>query len=183
MSEVVRLTLVSHGMTDAMAAGRFPTDEPLNDLGLRQVAGCTGLGAFDEAVCGPEQRAVQTAALLGVQAVIESGIADLDHGRWRGSGLDRVRPAEMTTWLTDPTASPHGGESILTLCRRVADWMDSVALRRGRLLAVTHPAVIRAAIVNVLNAPPKSFWRIDIEPVSVTTMHYRGHTWTLRSPG
>ena len=30
MSEVVRLTLVSHAMTDAMAAGRFPTDEPLN---------------------------------------------------------------------------------------------------------------------------------------------------------
>ena len=30
VSEVVRLTLVSHAMTDAMAAGRFPTDEPLN---------------------------------------------------------------------------------------------------------------------------------------------------------
>ena len=170
-------------MTDAMAAGRFPTDEPLNDLGRRQVGARTDLGVFDEVMCGPEQRAVQTAAALGVQPVIESGIADLDHGRWRGAALDRVGPAEMTTWLTDATASPHGGESILTLCKRVGDWMDAVAQRRGRLLAVTHPAVIRAAILVALNAPPKSFWRIDIEPASVTTMHYRGYAWTLRSPG
>ena len=33
MGEVVRLTLVSHAMTDAMSAGRFPTDEPLNSVG------------------------------------------------------------------------------------------------------------------------------------------------------
>ncbi|HET7075645.1 MAG TPA: histidine phosphatase family protein, partial [Mycobacterium sp.] len=37
MTEVVRLTLVSHAMTDAMAAGRFPGDEPLNGVGRRQV--------------------------------------------------------------------------------------------------------------------------------------------------
>ena len=39
MSEVVRLTLVSHAMTDAMAAGRFPTDESVNDLGRKQIDG------------------------------------------------------------------------------------------------------------------------------------------------
>jgi broad specificity phosphatase PhoE len=183
VSEVVRLTLVAHGMTDAMAAGRFPTDEPLNGLGRRQVGAGAGLGSFDHAVCGPEQRAVQTAGLLGAAASVESGIADLDHGRWRGCALDGVDAADLTVWLTDPAAAPHGGESIVDLCRRVDTWMGTTAQRRGRILAVTHPAVIRAAILNVLNAPPKSFWRIDIEPASSTTMHYRGHAWTLRSPG
>jgi broad specificity phosphatase PhoE len=181
MSEVVRLTLVSHGMTDAMAAGRFPTDEPLNALGRRQAAACTDLGPIDDAVCGPEQRAVQTAGLLGVHASTESAIADLDYGRWRGSALDGVYPADLTVWLTDPTQAPHGGESILTLCKRVGAWMDGIAEQRGRLLAITHPAVVRAAILIALNAPPKSFWRIDIEPASRTTLHYRGHAWTLRS--
>lgn len=181
MSEVVRLTLVSHAMTDAMAAGRFPTDEPLNALGRRQANTSVDLGPIDDAVCGPEQRTVQTADLLGVRASTESGIADLDCGRWRGGALGGVDPAEMTVWLTDPTQAPHGGESIVTLCRRVAGWMDTVAERRGRLVAVTHPAVIRAAVLIALNAPPKSFWRIDIEPVSRTTLHYRGHAWTLRS--
>lgn len=170
-------------MTDALAAGRFPTDEPLNDLGRRQVGAGPDLGPVDAAQCGPEQRAVQTARLLGLRAGTEAALADLDCGRWRGTDLDGVDPVELTVWLTDPTQSPHGGESIVELCRRVGAWMDAVAERRGRLVAVTHPAVIRAAILIALNAPPKSFWRIDIEPACRTAMHYRGHAWTLRSPG
>jgi hypothetical protein len=39
VTEVVRLTFVSHAMTDAMAGGRFATDEPLNATGRRQVDG------------------------------------------------------------------------------------------------------------------------------------------------
>ena len=54
MSEVVRLTLVSHAMTDAMAAGRFPTDEPLNATGHRQVDASIELGVTERAYCGPE---------------------------------------------------------------------------------------------------------------------------------
>ena len=65
MSEVVRLTLVSHAMTDAMAAGRFPTDEPLNSTGRRQVNACTELGGAEHVFCGPEMCTRQTAELLG----------------------------------------------------------------------------------------------------------------------
>ncbi len=59
--------------------------------------------------------------------------------------------------------------------------MESLTADRARLVAVAHPAVIRAAILIALDAPPKSFWRIDIAPVSRTVMHFRGHAWTLRS--
>ena len=46
---------------------------------------------------------------------------------------------------------------------------------------MTHPAVIRAAILVALDAPPKSFWRIDIAPVSHTVLHLpRAGSWTLR---
>ena len=181
MSEVVRLTLVSHAMTDAMAAGRFPTDEPLNTLGHRQVDACVELGPTDAVYCGPEKRARQTAELLGLPATIEPQLADLDHGRWRGDVLGGVLPAELAIWLTEPAQAPHGGESVVDLVGRVGSWMDSRTRRRGRLVAVTHPAVIRAAILIALGAPPKSFWRIDIAPVSRTVMHFRGHAWTLRS--
>ncbi|MGZ8802745.1 MAG: histidine phosphatase family protein, partial [Mycobacterium sp.] len=65
MSEVVRLTLVSHAMTDAMAAGRFPTDESLNSVGRRQIDAGTELGTTGQVFCGPEKRTRQTAELLG----------------------------------------------------------------------------------------------------------------------
>ena len=181
MSEVVRLILVSHAMTDATAAGRFPTDESLNATGRRQIDAGTELGSVDQAFCGPETRTRQTAELLGVQALIEPKLADLDFGRWRGDVLGRVLPAELALWLTDPMCAPHGGESVVELIDRVAGWMGSLSSQRGRILAVTHPAVVRAAILVVLDAPPKSFWRIDVAPVSRTVMHFRGHAWTLRS--
>jgi broad specificity phosphatase PhoE len=181
VSEVVRLTLVSHAMTDAMAAGRFPTDEPLNAVGHRQVDASMELGVTEQSYCGPEKRTRQTAELLGLQAVIDTRLADLDCGRWRGDVLGGVDSADLAIWLTDPTRAPHGGESVVDLIDRVNGWMEALTGRRARLVAVTHPAVIRAAVVIALDAPPKSFWRIDIAPASRTVLHFRGHAWTLRS--
>jgi broad specificity phosphatase PhoE len=183
VSEIVRLTLVSHAMTDAMAAGRFPTDEPLNAVGHRQVDATVELGLVDAALCGPEKRTRQTAELLGLRAQTDPRLADLDCGAWRGNVLGGVLPADLAVWLTEPTQAPHGGESVVDLIIRTRGWLDSLTGRRGRLVAVTHPSVIRAAIVVVLDSPPKSFWRIDIGPASRTVLHFRGQTWTLRSTG
>jgi broad specificity phosphatase PhoE len=181
VTEVVRLTLVSHAMTDAMAAGRFPADEPLNDTGRRQAAAATSLGINrgTRQLAGPEQRALQTAELVGLQAMVEPQLADLDYGRWRGEAPGSLRREELEAWLTDPAQAPHGGESIVVLIHRVARWLDSLTDNTLRTVAVTHPAVIRAAILSALGAPPKSFWRIDIAPASRTVMRFRGHTWTL----
>lgn len=187
MTEVVRLTLVSHAMTDAMAAGRFPADEPINSIGRRQVEAAAGLDIRGETrqLAGPEQRARQTALFLGLQATTEPRLADLDCGRWRGEKLESIQPKELEIWLTDPAQAPHGGESIVDLIDRVAGWLASlteIALTDNtlRTVAVTHPAVIRAAILLALDVPPKSFWRIDIAAVSRTLLHFRNGRWTLR---
>jgi broad specificity phosphatase PhoE len=183
VTAVVRLTLVSHAMTDAMAAARFPTDEPLNETGRRQAEAVAGLdvtGFGTRHVAGPEQRARQTAQLLGLRAATEPRLADIDCGQWRGQALGSVVPAELELWLSEPDQAPHGGESIVDLTERVAGWLDSLVEGRSRTVAVTHPAVIRAAILLALDIPPKSFWRIDIAPVSLTTLHHRNHCWTLR---
>lgn len=181
MTAVVRLTLVSHAMTDAVAAGRFPTDEPVNALGRRQVEPLLDVETSRiTAVCGPEQRCLQTAELLGLQAEVEPRVSDLDCGRWRGNALGGVLPAELAVWLTDPTQAPHGGESVVDVINRVAGWLDSLTGTRSHTVAVTHPAVVRAAIVVALDAPPRSFWRVDVAPASRTRLHFRGHAWTVR---
>ncbi|VBA30379.1 Phosphoserine phosphatase 1 [Mycobacterium persicum] len=179
MSQVIRLTLVSHAMTDAMAVGRKPADEPLNDTGRRQAetAGRPDIRCGVTQLVAPERRTRQTAHLLGLRAATEPQLADLDCGCWRGTGLEYVDNHQLQAWLTEPAEAPHGGESIVDLIDRVAGWLASLA---GNTVAVTHPAVIRAAILVALDSPPKSFWRIDIAPVSRTVMHYRGHRWTLR---
>ncbi len=92
------------------------------------------------------------------------GLADLDCGGWCGQTLRAVGPAELETWLTNPARAPHGGESIVDLIQRVAGWLESLTDSTSPTVAVTHPAVIRAAILRSLDSPPKSFWRIDVAP-------------------
>jgi broad specificity phosphatase PhoE len=181
VTEVVRLTLLSHAMTDAMAGGRFPTDEPLNSIGRRQVeAVATQFVPAGRQLCGPERRVRETAKLLGLQADTEPLLADLDCGRWRGEALSDVSPDELEAWLSEPGAAPHGGESITDLMSRVAQWLESLSANPLRVMAVTHPAVIRAAIVVALDIAPTSFWRIDVAPAGRIVMHCRGGRWTLR---
>lgn len=179
MTDVVRLTLVSHAMTEAMAAGRFPNDESLSELGRRQVARGAATHTYRE-LAGPEQRTRQTAQLLGLHAAAEPRLADLDYGDWRGQPMDCVDPDSLRVWLTDPDAAPHGGESIVALVERVSGWLNSLSDNAIRTTAVTHPAVIRAALLVILDAPPKSFWRFDVAPVSRTVLHHKGESWTLR---
>ncbi len=83
--------------------------------------------------------------------------------------------------MTDPASAPHGGEPLTGLIGRTADWLDSISRTPGRIVAVTHPAVIRAAILSTLNAPAESFWRIDITPASRIHLQYQ-RKWTLRTP-
>lgn len=179
MSEVVRLTLVSHAMTDAMAAGRFADDEPLNTLGGNQIDAVDDIGAVDVAWTAPEVRARQSAERLGLAATVDRRLADLDVGCWRGSQLAAVPAEDLARWLSHPDSAPHGGESVEELIARVRAWLTDVSGASGRLVAVTHPAVVRAVILVALDAPPKSFWRIDIAPASRTVLHFRGR-WTLR---
>ncbi|EKF22061.1 histidine phosphatase super family protein [Mycolicibacterium hassiacum DSM 44199] len=180
MTEVLRLALVSHAMTDAMSAGRFPTDEALNVVGRRQLAGADPAPDTAVVFCGPERRTRQTAELLGLRAEVDQRLADLDHGRWRGLDPGSVPPTDLTVWLTDPSRAPHGGEAITDLIDRVRGWMTAISTGRTRVVAVTHPAVVRAAVLIALDAPARSFWRVDVAPASRTELHFRGGAWTLR---
>ncbi len=167
-------------MTDAMAAARFPADEPLNDSGRRQATVQFEIKSGARQLTAPERRARQTAKLLGMRAITEPRLADLDCGDWRGSALDSVPPADLNVWLTDPVQAPHGGESIVDLIDRVAAWLASLSDDTTHAVAVTHPAFIRAAILVALDAASNSFWRIDIKPLGRTVLHRRRCSWTLR---
>lgn len=181
------LTLVCHASTEATTDARFPADEPLDERGAALAAAAAGVFArVDEVWCGPARRCVETATAMGRSAVVEPALRECDFNRWRGRALADVQadePGALTRWLTDPAAAPHGGESIADLLARVGKWLDARCSGPVRAAAVTHPSVIRAAIIHAIHARPESFWRIDVPPLSCTVL--RGHegSWTLRSTG
>ncbi|MER6118041.1 histidine phosphatase family protein [Streptomyces sp. NPDC001743] len=181
----VRVMLVSPAMNAALREARFAGDAPLDASGLREAraAGAT-LPSVDRAVRGPSRRCALTADALGMQATAEPEARDWELGRWAGSRLDEVstsEPEAVAAWLTDPSASPHGGESLLGLCARVGAWLDSLdGGGPGRVLAVVEPAVVRAAVVGALELPPQAFWRIDVAPLALTELSGWAGRWNLR---
>jgi broad specificity phosphatase PhoE len=181
-----RLTLISHAATLALRRASFPLDEPVIEAELEKTASLDWLAPRSQQVlCGPEQRAQQTAEALGLEASVAPELADVDYGSWRGKEVHEIHasdPDGLALWLTDVDAAPHDGESFIQLIARVGRWMaDQTAA--GHTVAVTHPSVIRAAILCTLQAPPPSFWRIEIAPLSVTDLRFNGSLWTARFTG
>jgi broad specificity phosphatase PhoE len=173
-----RLLLVRHGSTDAVRAAAFGTDEPLDDHGHEGAARLRARLPRGEILVSPLRRAVETAADLGEARIVDE-LAECDFGTWAGLTLSDVAPEDLGAWMTDPDAAPHGGESLTTLLRRVATWLDEQAAFDGTAIAITHGGVVKAAIVHALDAPPSAFWRIDVSPLSITELHAHDGRWTV----
>jgi broad specificity phosphatase PhoE len=179
-----RLTWICCGPTAATQRAAFPADEPLEESAIAKAqTASAGLERCEWAFAGPEQRVLQTATALGLEAAIESALRECDYGRWRGLSLKEVEQAEpdaLARWLSDPHAAPHGGESLAQVMQRVGDWLDGPARKKGRGVAVSHPSIIRAAVLHAIGAPVASFWRVDVEPLSRMQMSHDGRAWNLR---
>jgi broad specificity phosphatase PhoE len=173
-----RLTLISHAPTPSMRRAAFPIDEPITPFNLNWQP-----PRAQQILTAPELRTQQTAQSLNLTATTTPELRDYDYGTWQGLDLTEVHtknPEAITSWLTDPNATPSNGESIVHLIHRTATWLDA-RRDQGHTLAITHPAVIRAAILHTLGAPPQSFWRIDIAPLTLTDLRHNGNGWTLRA--
>lgn len=175
----LRLTLVSHAATRAQKQASFPADEPVEmDWQSQTNTFSQFSGRRTRFMHGPELRTSQTAALFSAQSEVAHGLRDCHFGQWQGLRIDEVEQADLSVWMMDWQAAPHGGESIEHLCQRVREWMDSLS-GTGHIVAITHPFVIRAALMRVLQCPPAAFHAIDIEPLSATDLRFNG-IWRMR---
>ncbi|MEB0092412.1 histidine phosphatase family protein [Pseudomonas sp. CCI4.2] len=177
-----RLTLICHARTVAQKLGRFAQDEPI-EMDWQSSAGSLS-GHFKlsaQLLSAPETRAQQTGLLFASELDIVPALRDCDFGRWQGQRIDDLQaqePEALNAWLTDSMSAPHGGESIADVCARVSAWLDTLRTP-GHIIAITHPFIIRAAIVHALQCPMTAFNAIDIEPLSMTELRYNGR-WRLR---
>ena len=182
-----RLKLICHGSTSATRTSAFPSDEPLDPQARRKLAASSFRSLHaDRYVTSPARRATETARALNLAAAIEPMLRDCDYGRWTGNSLEQVQarePEALAEWLQNPGAAPHGGESMLALMARVSAWLDALQTASEEVVAVTHASVIRAAIVHAIEAEPRSFWRIDVSPLSLARLNGANGRWTLVSIG
>jgi broad specificity phosphatase PhoE len=180
----MRLPLIAHAGTAAMREGRFPADEPLDAEGARRAAALAGTVRTGGAIwTSPAHCARQTALALGLDALVEPALRDVEVGRWAGRSLASLMAEDATAidaWLHDPAFAPPGGESFLQLLARTAAWLERHAGPSGRMVVISHAAVIRAAIVQALGAPASVGQRIDVASLTAAILTHGGRHWRLR---
>ncbi|MFY1691775.1 histidine phosphatase family protein [Plantactinospora sp. WMMB782] len=187
------LHLVAHAHTAALRRAVFGGGgEGLDRGGLAAARALAGTGPgrrgpfgdrIDACLSTPAEAGRQTAYALGLRPTAEPGLADCDYGRWTGLPLAEVvarEPDAVRDWLGTPHAAPHGGESVESLLDRVGRWLTGQRDRGGRIVAVTHPVVVRAALVRALRLPVAVFWRLEVAPLAVVRLTGRGPEWLLR---
>lgn len=131
----------------------------------------------DRAWTSPGDPCATDGGALSLEPVSDPMLRDCDYGRWAGRQLSEVHDSEpegVAAWLADTDAAPLGGESIADLLRRVATWLDQQHRDGGHGIVITHATVIRAAILHAIGAPGRSFWYLDVGPLSVTDLRNDG---------
>ena len=169
------LVLVRHGVTDStlgklFSGGLGSSNPPLNQEGLAQARATAEWLApmaetFDALVSSPVRRTHETAEVLGrlfgLEIETEDGIAEMEFGSWDGMSFADVHeqfPDELSSWLGDLDAAPHGGESMRTVEKRVLAGRDRiVSAHPGQtVVAVSHVTPIKTLVADALTAPAGS---------------------------
>ncbi len=178
-----QVLLVRHGPTIATESAGFPADEALEPAGMAEAATlAAALPSGHRALCSPALRARQTAAAAGLRAETELRLAECDFGTWAGrrlADLHTANPEATTEWMTDPDARPHGGESLRAFSDRVAAWLGEELRHPEPVVAVTHGGVIKASVVHALRAELSAFWRIEVQPLSITELCAHDERWSV----
>ncbi|MFB7656051.1 MULTISPECIES: histidine phosphatase family protein [unclassified Streptomyces] len=169
-------------------AGVDPNRPTFADAALSKCgpAGADAIGAAlhrcSAVIRAPSPRCARTARAFALTAEVEPALRDLDYGAWRDRTTAEVAatdPYELSAFLTDPDAVPHGGESVRQLCQRVTNWLSDLPPQRGCAVVITEPAVARAAVVHALAVPVTAFWHITVPPLAMVTMGSQGGHWSV----
>lgn len=181
---MLRLHLLAHAPTLAQRRFRFPADESIEPIDPAVIQRLSArLGSRGVAWRGPERRSAETAAALGRVATICPDLRAWSAGDWAGQPLAQViedDPEGFRAWRTSPDTAPAGGESLRALLERVGSWLETQTPGARPVLIVADPAVIRAALIYVLDAGPQAFWRLEVPPLSLSIVQYANGEWRLR---
>ncbi len=185
-----KITFICHGATIYSEEGRFSDAEnypPLSELGIEEMQNLTkylkARGVKNDAIyTSPSIRTVQSAMMVAKLFKKEYEIIDelktRDCGSWNGltfsqildkcpEGLERIikYPEEKTT---------AGAESSVEFIARIKDVIDSLVAKNlgNRIIIVTHPEVIQAAICAALDIPADKLPKIFIRTGSATQISY-----------
>jgi broad specificity phosphatase PhoE len=182
-----RLLLVRHGQTAWNVAGRIQghTDEPLDDVGLRQAARLAERLA-DEAIhaayASTSERTWRTAEIAlggrGIAVTRDDVWREASYGEWEGltwAEINARYPEHAARRRADPaTVAPPGGEHFSDLAARLVPAVEAL---RGRhdgqsVLVVTHGGCLRVLASSFTGTGVEGDWRFRADNCALSILRW-----------
>ncbi len=184
------LLLVRHGETEWNRSGRYQgrTDTHLSALGIAQAHALAERLAQSNRditiVCSPLARARETADIIartiGIPLSFDARLRELAYGNWEGLRQDEIKqrwPEQLRRWKSNPDEVEFsGGETLAAVQNRVRSFLHDMQSRSEQLpvLAITHKAVIRVALLESRDEPLSRYRSLHIANTSITPIYLSG---------
>ena len=173
MSDFTTVDLLRHGEPEGGQKFRGALDDPLSELGWKQLQTAVGdYRDWDAIVSSPLIRCAAFAKELAEQRnrplEIAPGFRELSFGIWEGRTSAEVYAADplaLAQFWRDPVAHPIPcGEAVSDFDRRIGTaWSTLLKRYRGQhVLLVAHGGTIRMVLRQVLDLPLCNLWRFEV---------------------
>lgn len=185
-----KITFICHGATIYSEEGRFSDAEnypPLSELGVEEMETLSkylkARGVKNDIIyTSPSIRTIQSAMMVAKvfkkDYVIVEDLKTRACGEWNGLTFSQVLkkyPEGLSKILSEPDKTTMAGaESSVEFITRVKNVIDGLVAQNigNRIIIVTHPEVIQAAICAALDIPADKLPKIFIRTGSATQISY-----------
>ena len=189
-----KITFISHGATIYSEEGRFSDAQnypPLSDGGVEEMKnivkylkdrGVKNDAIYSSAAIRTQQSADIISKLFKQEYEIEENLTPRTCGTWNGQTfsqiLDRYPNAFSDIQQYPEMETQGGGESSVNFISRIKTAVNNIVDNNvgNRIIIVTHPDVIQAAICAALDIPADKLLKIYIRTGSATQISYF-ETW------
>jgi broad specificity phosphatase PhoE len=185
-----KILLIRHGHVEGIKPARFRGRQPLPltalgraeaDAAARRVAGAWQPSKI---YTSPMGRCIETGAAIakacGAPAEICDDLTDIDYGAWQFKTFDDANsedPALFAAWFATPDLVRFpNGESLQDLVARAANALRLVLHRHpdDTVALVAHDSVNRALLMQLLDQPLSTYWRIVQSPCCLNEIDIAG---------
>lgn len=194
---MTKILLIRHGHVEGIRPERFRgrADLALTDRGRAgaQAVAKRIVSAWRpvRVYLSPMRRCTETASAIAeacrVDAQIIDDLADIDYGAWQSKRYDEIKKADpqlFAAWF----ATPHlvrfpSGDSLQDLVARTANALRFALGHHAAdtIVLVGHDSVNRALLLQLLDQPLSSYWRLAQEPCCINEIDVvDGHIRVLR---
>lgn len=185
-----KITFICHGATIYSEEGRFSDAEnypPLSELGIEEMETLSkylkARGVKNDVIyTSPSIRTIQSAMMVAKifkkDYVIVDELKTRACGKWNGLTYTQILekyPEGFAKILSEPDKTTEAGaESSVEFISRVKKVIDDLVAQNigNRIIIVTHPEVIQAAICAALDIPADKLPKIFIRTGSATQISY-----------